>query len=139
MHKSNHLRHVTTICAHEQSTIGQSDQNNSATVSKLRSQPDKTGYILINPSQLPWCCVTCHNFDLSCKSSDQIALFQSLKPTVPFLQTLADTPYVRRPTSYDILQCFQSSAFCNLEIMIVFYILALSENVAFTKCSLSFL
>ena len=54
--------------------IGQSDQNNSATVSKLVSQPATTGSLLRTPSWLPWCYVACHNFDLSCKTSDQIAL-----------------------------------------------------------------
>ena len=62
-------------------SIGQSDQNNSATVSKLRSQPATTGYILINPSWLPWCCVAYHNSDLSCKTSDQIGLFDHYRDT----------------------------------------------------------
>ena len=54
--------------------IGQSDQNNSVTVSKLISQPAMTGSLIRTPSWLPRCCAACHNFDLSCKPSDQIAL-----------------------------------------------------------------
>ena len=55
-----------------------SNQNNSATVSKLTFQAASTGKPMNCRSWLPWCWVACHSFDLSPKTSDNYALLKNL-------------------------------------------------------------
>ena len=54
--------------------IAYSNQNNSATMSKLTFQAASTGKPMNCQSWLPWCWVACHSFDLSPKTSDNYAL-----------------------------------------------------------------
>ena len=58
----------------QQAEIAYSNQNNSATVSKLTFQAASTGKPMNCRSWLSWCWVACHSFDLSPKTSDNYAL-----------------------------------------------------------------
>ena len=93
-------------------TIAYSNQNNSATVSKLTFQAASTRKPMNCRSWLPWCWVACHSFDLSPKTSDNYICAINKTLLQPFFHKQCCQLWPSLVNTYLVIICILDHSIC---------------------------